>query len=62
MIMNSISTRSSNVAGSALIAVFWVMAILALAVFAAVRVVYHDADVAAAQINGFEGSPCSKGC
>lgn len=30
------------------------MAILALAVFAAVRVVYHDADVAASQINGFE--------
>lgn len=40
--------------GSALIAVFWVMAILALAVFAAVRVVYYDADVASAQINGFE--------
>lgn len=40
--------------GSALIAVFWVMAILALAVFASVRVVYHDADVAASQINGFE--------
>lgn len=40
--------------GSALIAVFWVMAILALAVFAAVRVVYHDADVASSQVNGFE--------
>ena len=30
------------------------MAILSLAVFAAVRVVYHDADVAASQINGFD--------
>jgi general secretion pathway protein K len=40
--------------GSALIAVFWIMAVLSLAVFAAVRVVYHDADVAASQINGFE--------
>ncbi|MBT8044740.1 MAG: general secretion pathway protein GspK [Verrucomicrobiae bacterium] len=40
--------------GSALIAVFWIMAVLALAVFAAVRVVYYDADVAASQINGFE--------
>ncbi len=40
--------------GSALIAVFWIMAILALAVFSAVRVVYLDADVAAAQVNGFE--------
>ncbi len=40
--------------GSALIAVFWIMAVLSLAVFAAVRVVYYDADVADAQINGFE--------
>ncbi len=40
--------------GSALIAVFWIMAVLSLAVFAAVRVVYHDADVASSQINGFE--------
>ena len=40
--------------GSALIAVFWIMAILALAVFSAVRVVYHDAEVASAQVNGFE--------
>ncbi len=40
--------------GSALVAVFWIMAILSLAVFAAVRVVYHDADVASAQINGFD--------
>jgi len=47
--------RSTNTAsGSALIAVFWIMAILSLAVFAAVRVVYHDADVAASQINGFD--------
>ncbi len=40
--------------GSALIAVFWIMAVLSLAVFSAVRVVYYDADVASAQINGFE--------
>lgn len=40
--------------GSALVAVFWVMAVLALAVFAAIRVVYYDADVAASQLNGFE--------
>jgi len=40
--------------GSALIAVFWIMAVLSLAVFAAVRVVYHDADVASSQVNGFE--------
>jgi len=40
--------------GSALVAVFWIMAVLALAVFAAVRVVYYDADVAASQLNGFE--------
>lgn len=40
--------------GSALIAVFWILAVLALAVFSAVRVVYHDADVASAQVNGFE--------
>ena len=40
--------------GSALIAVFWIMAILSLAVFSAVRVVYSDADVASAQLNGFE--------
>lgn len=44
----------SKVKGSALVAVFWIMAVLALAVFAAVRVVYYDADVAASQINGFE--------
>lgn len=35
-------------------AVFWIMAVLALAVFAAVRVVYYDSDVAASQLNGFE--------
>lgn len=34
--------------------VFWVMAVLALYVFAAVRVVYHDADVATSQTHGFE--------
>jgi len=44
----------STAKGSALIAVFWIMAVLSLAVFAAVRVVYHDADVASSQINGFE--------
>ncbi len=40
--------------GSALVVVFWIMAILALAVFAAVRVVYMDADIATAQLNGFD--------
>ena len=52
--MKRSSPSLRKASGSALIAVFWVMAILALAVFAAVRVVYHDADVAASQINGFE--------
>jgi len=47
--------RSSAMAhGSALVAVFWIMAVLALSVFAAVRVVYHDADVASSQVHGFE--------
>ena len=45
---------SKTASGSALIAVFWIMAILSLAVFAAVKVVYHDADIAASQINGFD--------
>ena len=49
-----IPSQASTVKGSALVAVFWIMAVLALAVFAAVRVVYHDADVAASQINGFD--------
>jgi len=48
----SSARRFSN--GSALVAVFWIMAVLALAVFAAVRVVYYDSDVAASQLNGFE--------
>jgi len=38
--------------GSSLIAVFWIMGVLTLAVFAAVRVVYFDADIAASQLNG----------
>jgi len=46
--------KISTAKGSALIAVFWIMAVLSLAVFAAVRVVYHDADVASSQVNGFE--------
>jgi general secretion pathway protein K len=46
--------NSKTASGSALIAVFWIMAILSLAVFAAVKVVYNDADVAASQINGFD--------
>ena len=45
---------TNSASGSALIAVFWIMAILSLAVFSAVRVVYHDADVASSQVNGFE--------
>ena len=40
--------------GSALVAVFWIMAVLSLAVFAAVRVVYHDSDVSTSQIHGFD--------
>ena len=40
--------------GSALVAVFWIMAVLSLAVFAAVRVVYYDADVSTSQIHGFD--------
>ena len=40
--------------GSALVAVFWIIAVLSLAVFAAVRLVYHDADVASSKIHGFE--------
>ena len=47
-------TVSHTRPGSALVAVFWIMAVLALSVFAAVRVVYHDADIASSQINGFE--------
>ncbi len=47
-------TLRQKASGSALIAVFWIMAILSLAVFAAVRVVYHDADIVSAQLNGFE--------
>ncbi len=42
------------VRGSALVAVFWIMAVLSLAVFAAVRVVYYDADVSTSQIHGFD--------
>lgn len=48
------STPSKMKRGSALVAVFWVMAVLAVAVFAAVRVVYYDADIATSQLNGFE--------
>ena len=40
--------------GSALVAVFWIMAVLSLAVFAAVRVVYYDADASTSQIHGFD--------
>lgn len=40
--------------GSAMVAVFWIMAVLSLAVFAAVKVVYHDADVSTSQIHGFD--------
>ena len=37
-----------------MVAVFWIMAVLALSVFAAVRVVYYDADITASQVHGFE--------
>lgn len=40
--------------GSALVAVFWIMAVLSMAVFAAVKVVYHDADASTSQIHGFD--------
>lgn len=40
--------------GSALVAVFWIMAVLSMAIFAAVKVVYHDADIATSQIHGFD--------
>ncbi len=50
----SVDTARYHRRGSAIVAVFWVMAVLALAVFAAVKVVYYDADVAASQLNGFE--------
>ncbi len=49
-----VSTQLKMSRGSALVAVFWVMAVLSLAVFAAVRVVYYDSDIAASQLNGFE--------
>lgn len=49
-----ISKQQDSFSGSALVAVFWIMAVLSLAVFAAVRVVYHDADVAAVQVHGFD--------
>lgn len=52
--MNHQHPFKSRAKGSALVAVFWIMAVLSLAVFAAVRVVYHDADVASAQVNGFD--------
>lgn len=51
---NKVKATRKLAKGSALVAVFWIMAVLTLAVFAAVRVVYHDADVASSQINGFE--------
>ncbi len=38
--------------GSSMVAVFWLMSILALAVFAAVRVVSHDVDIVTSQIHG----------
>lgn len=47
-------SQHQSASGSALVAVFWIMAVLSLAFFAAVRVVYHDADVAAAQVHGFD--------
>ncbi|MDG1357629.1 MAG: type II secretion system protein GspK [Akkermansiaceae bacterium] len=49
---SSYSTKSRH--GSALVAVFWIMAVLSLAVFAAVKVVYHDADASTSQIHGFD--------
>src|SRR5688572_11159484 len=45
--------RPSHRQGSALIAVLWLIAILALASMAAIRVVSFDVDLATSQIHGF---------
>ncbi len=46
------STRSSHHSGSALVAVFWIMSILAMAVFASLSVVKIQADVATSESHG----------
>ncbi len=51
--MNLKPQRHSHRQGSALIAVLWLIAILALASMAAIRVVSFDVDLATSQIHGF---------
>jgi general secretion pathway protein K len=51
--MNLKQHRSSQQQGSALIAVLWLIAILALASMAAIRLVSFDVDLATSQIHGF---------
>ncbi|WP_367872647.1 general secretion pathway protein GspK [Luteolibacter sp. Populi] len=45
--------KLSHTRGSALIAVMWLIAILALASMAAIRMIYFDVDLSASQIHGF---------
>lgn len=51
--MNFKAQRSPHRQGSALVAVLWLIAILALASMAAIRVVSFDVDLATSQIHGF---------
>ncbi len=46
-------TSPSHQRGSALVAVIWLIAILAMATVAALRVVSFDVDISTAQIHGF---------
>jgi general secretion pathway protein K len=38
--------------GSTLVAVFWLMSILSLAVFTAVRLLYYEVDLVTSQVHG----------
>ncbi|NNM30225.1 MAG: hypothetical protein HKO57_11950, partial [Akkermansiaceae bacterium] len=46
------SSSSSLKDGSALVAVFWIMSILSLAVFTSVRLLYYELDLVTAQVHG----------
>lgn len=46
------SALRSNQRGSSLVAVFWMMSILGLAVFTAVRLLYYEVDLVTAQVHG----------
>lgn len=48
-----ISNESNRKKGSALVAVLWLIAILAMASIAAIRVVSFDVDIATSQVHGF---------